>query len=150
MMAGGMLQLWRRFLALERGDRWLLAEAVILLGIIHAGIRTLPFATLSRVLAGAKTRPVRSRHPRARIGWAITAASRLVPGRSCLSDALAADVMLCRRGCQSTLKLGVKKKDGAAVPLEAHAWVECDGVIVTGQIDGLDEYTLLANRGGAG
>ena len=148
MMAGGM-QLWRRFLALERGDKRLLAEAVILIGIIQAGIRILPFATLSRVLAGAKRRRVRLRRPRARIGWAITSASRLVPGRNCLSDALAADVMLCRRGCESTLKLGVKKKEGAA-PLEAHAWVECDGSIVTGQIDGLDEYTLLANRGGAG
>jgi hypothetical protein len=71
----------------------------------------------------------------------------LVPGRTCLNDALAADVMLCRRGYGSLLRLGVKKGRDPAGPLEAHAWVECDGAIVTGELATMDEYKLLLHPG---
>ena len=80
----------------------------------------------------------------------MSAAARVVPGRTCLTDALAADVMLCRRGHPSTLRLGVRKHAGAAVPVEAHAWVESDGAIVAGELATLDEYSLFPNTGAAG
>jgi hypothetical protein len=146
-MAGRPMQLWRRFRALEPGDRRLLLEAVILIGIVQAGFRILPFATLLRVLSAAKRLRHRSHHRQPRIGWAVAAAAKLVPGRTCLSDALAADVMLCRRGCQSSLRLGVKKRNGSAEPPQAHAWVESDGTIVAGELATLSEYRTLPHRG---
>ena len=149
-MASHIMQLWRRFRALERDDRRLIVEAVILIGIVRAGLRILRFAWLLRLLAGAKRLRSGSRQPRTRIGWAVNAAARLVPGRTCLSDALAADVMLCRRGYQSTLRLGVKRRHDGAAPLDAHAWVECDGAIVAGYLETLDEYSLFSNRGAPG
>ena len=147
MMGGRILQRWRRFCALGDGDRWLIVEAVILIGIVQAGVRTVPFGALRRLLTGAKRLRSGSRPPRSRIGWAVNAAARLVPGRTCLSDALAADVMLCRRGYPSMLRFGVKKRNDGVVPLEAHAWVECDGSIVAGHLATLDEYRLFSNRG---
>ena len=140
------MQRWRRFCALEQGDRWLIGEAIILLGIVQAGLHTLRFATLLRLLTGAKRLRSGARHSQARIGWAIDAAARLIRVRSCLSDALAADVMLCRRGYQSTLRLGVKKRQQGTVTVEAHAWVECDGSIVAGRLDTLDEYRVFCTE----
>ena len=143
MMVGRLIHLWRRFRALERGDRWLVIEAAILIGIVQAGFRTLPFAALLRVVAGAKQLRSRSHHSQSRIGWAVNAAAHLVPGRTCLTDALAADVMLWRRGYQSRLRLGIKKRNGGVEPLAAHAWVECDGLIVAGELATLDEYRVF-------
>lgn len=148
MSANRMMHLARRFFALERGDRWLIVEALLLVGLVQAGLRILSFAILQRLLAAAKRVRGRARPRPARIAWAVNAAARLVPGRTCLTDALAADVMLCRRGYQSLLRIGVKKRAGGAGPLEAHAWVECDGSIVAGELETLDEYWRLPNPAG--
>ncbi len=145
-MAARYVKRWRRFRALDQGDRWLIVEAIILIGIVQAGLRTVRFATLLRLLAGAKQIRAGAQHPPARIGWAIDATARLMPGRTCLSDALVADVMLCRRGLQSILRLGVKKRHQPDVPLEAHAWVESDGSIVAGRLETLDEYRVFGAR----
>jgi hypothetical protein len=148
MIASPLFHLGRRFLALERGDRWLIIEAVFMIGLVQAGLRTLSFATLQQLLAAVKRLRRRSRPRPARIAWAVNAAARLVPARTCLTDALAADVMLCRRGYQSFLRIGVKKRKGGAGPLEAHAWVESDGSIVAGELETLGEYWRLPNRAG--
>ena len=145
---GHLTQLGRRFFALERGDRWLVVEAILLTGFVQAGLRMLSFATLIRLLAVAKRFRRRSRPRPSRIAWAVDAAARLLPGRTCLTDALAADVMLCRCGYRSLLRIGVKKRSGGAGPLEAHAWVESDGSIVVGEMETLDDYWRLSNRGG--
>jgi hypothetical protein len=149
-MARRLLQRWRRFRGLKSGDRWLVVEAVVLIGVAQAGLLTLPFATLRRLQSGVKRWRPRRQQPPARNAWAVSAAARVVPARTCLTDALAADVMLCRRGYPSTLRLGVRKQAGAAVPVEAHAWVESDGAIVAGELATLDEYSLLSSTGVAG
>ena len=143
-MAARYVKRWRRFRALDQGDRWLIVEAIILIGIVQAGLRTFRFATLLRLLAGAKQIRAGAHHPPARIGWALDAAARLMPLRSCLCDALVADVMLCRRGLQSILRLGVKKRNQPDVPLEAHAWVESEGSIIAGRLETLDDYRVFA------
>ena len=148
MIVSGMAHLGRRLLALERDDRWLVVEAIVLIGLVQAGLRMLSFATLRRLLAAAKRVRPRAPSRHSRIAWAVNAAARLVPGRTCLTDALAADVMLCRRGYQSVLRIGVKKRSGGAGPLEAHAWVESAGSIVAGELAALDEYWPLPSRGG--
>ena len=143
-MAVDMMQLGRRFFDLQRGDRWLVVEAFILIAIVTAGLRTMSFVSLRRLLDGAKGLRSQSPHSAARISWAVDAAARRLPGRTCLKDSLAADVMLCRRGYQSELRLGVKKAHDRLVPLQAHAWVESNGAIVAGQLDTLHEYQPLS------
>ena len=76
------------------------------------------------------------------VAWAVKAAGRRVPGTTCLAEALVAHSMLLHRGHAPTLRLGVRQSKRP--PLDAHAWVECDGIVVVGTSDTLSEYALLA------
>ena len=82
---------WRQFRALDAAERWLIIEAFMLMALIQVGFRTMPFAMLRRWLDKGKGRRGAA-HPQARIAWAVNAAGRRLPGRTCLSEALAADV----------------------------------------------------------
>lgn len=57
---------------------------------------------------------------------AALVAGRGLGPRSCLRQALVVEQWLRRRGLPAQLKIGVRKVEGAA--LDAHAWVELDGV----------------------
>jgi hypothetical protein len=73
-----------------------------------------------------------------RIGWAVRAASRRVPGASCLTQALAVQLLLARRGMSSELKLGVAIDDEEG--FQAHAWVLVEGRALVGGT-GVERYT---------
>lgn len=133
---------WRQFRALDAAERWLVIEAFMLMAIIQVGFRTMPFAMLRRWLDKGKGCRGAA-HTRARIAWAVNAAGRRLPGRTCLSEALAADVMLRRRGYTSSVRFGIRKIRGSSDPPQAHAWVECGGTIVTGKLPMMDDYKLL-------
>jgi hypothetical protein len=65
-----------------------------------------------------------------RVVWAVEAAARRVPSATCLTQALAAQSMLLRRGFSTDLHIGVAK--GSKGNLEAHAWVEYAKRVVIG------------------
>ena len=66
-----------------------------------------------------------------RVGRAIGRMAARVPWRSsCLVQALAAKRWLSAKGHSSSLYLGVRKLPAENV--EAHAWLMCDGEVVTG------------------
>jgi hypothetical protein len=136
-----------KFLALPAGDRRLLVEAALLLGAMRLGLRLLPFRTLWRLLERAP-RPstgFSTADPIApgRIAWAVSVASPYVLGvRPCLPQALAAQLLLVRRGFAARLRLGVARGDRGQV--RAHAWMETDGRVVTGGSKSeLERYTPL-------
>jgi hypothetical protein len=142
----------RKFLLLPATDRWLLIEAALLLGTIELGKRLLPFRTLRRLLAQVAekyARSPRADHPSAeRVAWAVRAASQRTPGaRSCLTQALAAQVLLTRRDHPALLHIGVAR--GELGRFRAHAWVESGGKIVIGD-SGLGRFTPLAVLEGKG
>lgn len=65
------------------------------------------------------------------VGWAVTRAARYVPFRAvCLPQAIAAMVLLKRRGIPSVMHFGVRKVPGKK--LDAHAWLNAGEVEVTG------------------
>ena len=67
----------------------------------------------------------------ARLSWAFGAAAARVPWRSdCLPQAMAADRWLRRYGMRPQFFVGVAKDVHGR--LEAHAWLRCDNVTVTG------------------
>lgn len=74
-----------------------------------------------------------------RVPWAVRTATHLVPiGRTCLTEALTAQHLLRRRGCDATLRFGVAKP--AADALSAHAWLEAAGrILIGGETAGLFE-----------
>ncbi|WP_292291038.1 lasso peptide biosynthesis B2 protein [Marivita sp.] len=81
-----------------------------------------------------------------RVVWAVHHAARLVPRASCLTQGLAAQIMLARRGLPSTLHIGVKKD--TETPFEAHAWLTFRGRIILGHRENLlARYSQLAEYG---
>jgi hypothetical protein len=121
-----------RFVALPPAERRLVAAAAGLLGAVRVGLWALPFRWVHGA-TGTLAKP-RLREPDGpaveRIVWAVGAADRLVPGTTCLVRALAAQVLLARRGHASQLRLGVAGGGGRA--FEAHAWLEQDGRVLIG------------------
>ena len=68
--------------------------------------------------------------PPERVTWALAKVSRLVPRASCLPRAIAAELLLTRMGYRATLHIGVARTHRHG--LEAHAWVDSEGIIVVG------------------
>lgn len=100
-------------------------EAAVALTLSSAMLKALPFRLVAR-LAGSAAEALpagtRTAAPAARaIGHAVEATARRLPWKPvCLPQALAANLMLRRRGQLSRLCLGVRR-DGAT--LAAHAWL---------------------------
>jgi len=124
-----------KFLSLARRDRTILLLAIVLLAAIRFGLRVLPFARLrsllARVARSGSNRKEGCGAARERAVWAIETASRHVPAiGTCLTQALALQVLLARTGCQSHLRIGVMRN--ADRTFIAHAWLEKDGIVLIG------------------
>lgn len=123
--------------------RGLLAEAVACLLAVRLALIVVPFPHLARRI-GTFVSPTDPRVSNARsagvpeqaqiaedIGWAVTCAARYVPFRAvCLPQAMAARIMLKRRGVASVMHFGAARGQNKA--LDAHAWLDAAGVGVTG------------------
>ncbi len=133
----------RRFAQVDRRRRALVIEAVAWLWLSRLALILIPFPRLARRLgtfvppSDARVLRAKSRatHDHVRlaeqIGWAVTRSARYVPFKAvCLPQAMAARIMLKRRGVSSVLHFGAAK--GETKPLEAHAWLDAAGVEVTG------------------
>jgi hypothetical protein len=132
-----------RFCALGVGDRRLIVEAAVLLTFVSVGLRILPFVTLRRLLDRyGRGRPDHGVSPE-QVGRALTVTGGRLPGSStCLVEALVAEAMLRRHGYASELRLGVLKP-GTREPLQGHAWVECQGAVIVGNLENLSDYAVL-------
>jgi hypothetical protein len=119
----------RRFATLNSRDRTLLLRAFYLVAVVRAGLFVLPFRTVKRLSARPRRRTgtVRSME---HCAWAVRAVSRYVPGATCLTQALAAQVLLADSGYESRLEIGVRKDEHRR--FRAHAWVVCGEQIVIG------------------
>jgi hypothetical protein len=125
---------------LSAPDRRLLGEAVWVLATVRVGLWVIAFKTIGRWTAA--TAPRRRSGPAitpGQISSAIQTGARLVPGASCLTQALAAEVLIRRRGHPCLLRLGVARESSGS--LRAHAWLESNGVAIVG--GDYADYTLL-------
>jgi hypothetical protein len=140
-----------RFYRLPASERWLLAKAALLLGAIRIGLWLLPFRTLRSFLDRAAVfhRVGEADYePTDVVVWAVEVAARGLPAfDTCLTRALAAQVLLSRRGRPALLRIGVVRSSEGK--FEAHAWVESDGRVVIGGYE-LERYTPLAALGEEG
>jgi Transglutaminase-like superfamily len=128
--------------------RGLVIEAAFLVVCVWAGVRLLRYPRLQRVLDRyARSRAARSAAAPSTIGgvrWALAAVSRYFTPATCLVSALAASTMLRRRGVPSQFRIGVRVTPASVTRLQAHAWVEVNGHVVVGAIDGLSEFSPFA------
>lgn len=136
-----MIDLFRRLRRMDPGRRALLAEALVHLLCARVGLKLLPFATLrQRLLRPAKPHG----ESVAQVAWAVNAVGKRLAGTTCLVEALAADSMLRRHGHHPTLNLGIHSDGSVQSRLDAHAWVECGDMVVTGRVDNLERYAVLS------
>lgn len=136
----------RRFLGLPPDDRRLLLRAWRLEVVIRLGLWLLPFRSVRRRVASTRHRvgPAAPAEADRRIGWAVTSAARYVPAATCLTQALAAKVLLNDAGRGARLTIGVERDAGS---LRAHAWVEGDDGVIVGDHD-LERFTVLPSIDG--
>ncbi|MGD9883318.1 MAG: lasso peptide biosynthesis B2 protein [Reyranella sp.] len=113
------------FLALPGGDRRLLLDALLTLVGVRLALRVVRADRLRRPLGRARPHA----RPAERIAWAVQAASRRLPGTTCLAAALAAQRLLAREGHDCQLTIGVARSQRG---LAAHAWVVRNGVTLVG------------------
>jgi hypothetical protein len=121
-----------KFLRLSVADRRLLTRAFVAVGSIRLALWCLPFRILRPLLRRfATVTPADDvADVTERIVWAVRAAASRVPRATCLTQALAAQVLLARRGQKSELHIGVTHDPRRRIT--AHAWLETRGRIVLG------------------
>ena len=137
------MHLISRYKNLSPVERNLFFRALTLLAITRLGLWILPFRVIRnwteqfRSSSGIHT--ALDRRSIDRIAWAVEAASRRIPGITCLPRAIVAHILLGRCGQTSELRLGAALKPGGR--LEAHAWVEVSGRVVIGEaIEGFHRF----------
>jgi len=135
---------WMRRLARPAADYALLSAALITVASVRIALWLLPArwiaqATL-RLQRRQRTATGHAAMPADRIAWAVRTASRRVPRASCLTQALATQILLVRAGWPSRLTHGIARDERGA--LSAHAWVEMDGHVLIGDV-GLERYARL-------
>jgi hypothetical protein len=102
--------------------------------VIRLGLWLLPFRTWRQILTVVAPVPRQRQQPTEasirRLAGAVERVSHFVPAAACLTQALAAHVLLRRRGVLTRLHIGVAKDKEQR--FMAHAWVESQGEVVIG------------------
>jgi len=138
---------WTKFGRFSWEERFALAEATILLTVSAPLIRHAALPRFGRIASRPLPRPLppgpRRRDLAEIIAWAVDRAAKRSRLRAlCFERGLTAQVMLRRRGVDSTLFYGIRP--GSKMPLDAHVWVLDQGFDVTGTPpDG--GYAILAS-----
>ena len=108
----------------------LVGEAAWALVRAACATRFWPFAEAVKSASIRLPESGRSRATADEVAWAVTAAARRLPLRLvCFQQALAAQLMLRRRGLDAKLHYGIALDQQ---DLAAHVWVELDGCILIG------------------
>jgi hypothetical protein len=136
-----------KFLRYPFPEKLILIRVSILLVLIRIALFVFPFRTVSRLAqhAGPRAPDLNASGDlsTSRILWAINRAGYpILRDRACLTQALAAQVLLQRRGVSAQVRIGVLK-DGDG-EFQAHAWLESEGqVLFGGTVTDLQRYTVL-------
>jgi hypothetical protein len=124
----------KRLRALPVSQQLMLLEAALLLGFARIAIAIFPFRLLARWFRRALPRVAGEAQSGVcrTVGDAVERAARNVPWKAvCLPQAIAAKLMLSRRGYPSVVHFGVGRDPVGN--LIAHAWVCCGDTIVVGR-----------------
>jgi hypothetical protein len=124
----------------------MLLRALAVVCILRLALWILPFrtlrSTLQKVKVGKRNATPVSFLEVKKTASTVRRASRYVPAASCLTQALATQLLLTRMGVAVILRIGVAK--GINGKFEAHAWLESHGRIIIGKSRDLHRYTVLS------
>lgn len=121
----------RRLAGRSAVERHLLLQALFVVPAVRVALWLLPFRIVHQRVRRTRRAPAPATVPVERIVWAVRAVAARVPRATCLTQALAASLLLPRHGHDATLRVGVAKDEGGR--LRAHAWLESGGVTVLGE-----------------
>lgn len=136
----------RRLWRLPAAERSLFVQAGLLVLAVRLGLWLLPFRTVLRCVrqllpANGTVDMVADPTITNRVARAVAVTSRHIPAASCLTQALATQVLLRRRRQPAVLQIGVARNPAGR--FMAHAWIESQGRIVIGNLPNLNEFTPL-------
>ena len=138
-----------KFLRAPGSNKRLLVKSTMLLFVVRVSLWILPFPVVQQILSKrTRSLPVGPADPAsvARVAWAIGVGRRYTPNATCLTQALATEILLRSIGQQASLLIGVARSAGG--DFEAHAWVESNGGVVVGMTTDLSRYVVLSSRNG--
>jgi hypothetical protein len=103
------------------------------LAVQHLPLRRIIRLTGLQASSGAEPQGLSSSDEALKVAKAIAIVQARLPWKStCLMNALAGAAMLRRRRLPAMLFLGVNRTAQGQSALVAHAWLECDGLGITG------------------
>ena len=123
-----------RFHNRSRAERRLLVRAALLFVAAHALARMREFDRMRARMKGLARHIGASAADPSQLSWAVTAIGSNLPGHhSCLVRALCCEAIAANSGIPTEFRLGAAHQEGR---MHFHAWVEHDGVVLTGEHDG--------------
>lgn len=129
------------FVALSWKERWLFAQALLLLPVVALAVRCVPFRHLRAIVDRPSPNLKSDRARGDRIAHMVAAAAAYGPYRAmCVPQSLVLQWLLRRHGIRGELRYGVKKVDAE---INAHCWVELDGQPLIDSPDVHRHYAVL-------
>lgn len=134
-----------KFTKLPAEEKILFTKAFFLVTAVRLVLWLIPFKLLQKSLAGSFLPETETRQTDwekiKNIVRAVRSVSRVVPAATCLTQALAASLLIRSCGEHSELKIGVAKDEQAR--FQAHAWLETDGRIIIGKLPEHKRFMVL-------
>lgn len=132
-----------RFFNLPPAEQRRVIQAGMLVIAFRLGLWIVPYRHLKRIVDGVPRRKGNPTDQRlAEVVRSVVSFSRFIPEASCLTQALATQVLLKREGFDPNLQIGVARD--AAGAFKAHAWVEYGGQIVVGHFGEAIQYAQMS------
>ena len=134
----------RSFLALSGSDMLFLAGCLATVATVRLGLTVLSYRRMRAWFPAPPVQGVAAAGELRRVAWAVRNAARLVPRASCLTQALAGQLILARRGKSSQVRIGVARDEKGR--FVAHAWlVSEDRIVLGGGEEDIRGFTPLAD-----
>ena len=128
-----------KFVRLSTAEQFLLLRTVVLVAAIRVGLWILPFRVVQRFTFRARKKK-QTPYSLEQFIWAVRATSCYVPRATCLTQAMAAQILLLRAGYDPKVKIGVAKNEKKL--FEAHAWLVLGDQVLIGGTE-VERYTAL-------
>lgn len=121
----------RNFISMDRGERLLLVKSLAVMIAVRLALFVAPVQRVVGLTRWANRRWPRLSAPvlpLRRAALRIAQARAYCPLSTCLSESIAAQLLLARQGYPAEVRIGVSKEGGR---FAAHAWLECpDGIVI--------------------
>ncbi|PBB86520.1 lasso peptide biosynthesis B2 protein [Mesorhizobium sp. WSM3876] len=134
---------WSRLRTLSRPEMLFLAHCLAVVAAVRIGLTFSSYNRIRDLVIRLDARGAASVADLRRVAWGVAAAARIVPGASCLTQALAGQYLLARQGSASNIRIGIERDTGAE--FRAHAWlISSNQIVLGGSIAG---FAHLADHG---